>query len=191
MKKSIFILSLILVGTFFTQPCASQIDLVLGLTKSSITGGESWKDPIGVQLGAIVPVLNFSELLSLRVEANLSMQGARWEESLYKGRLNLLYINIPAVIRYQTENGFFGEAGIQPGILIAAKDKWEDYSENILDHMNKLDISIPIEVGYQINDKVSVGIRFIPGITDITEDEDEADRNLVFAFRGTWRLDLK
>ncbi len=129
--------------------------------------------------------------MSVRVEANLSMQGAKWEESVYSGRLNLLYINVPVVLRYQTESGLFAEAGIQPGILISAKDKWEDFSENIMDHMNKLDISIPVEVGYQINDKVSIGVRVIPGITDITEDEDEADRNLVFALRGTWRLNYK
>jgi hypothetical protein len=59
------------------------------------------------------------------------------------------------------------------------------FLKNIMDHMNKLDISIPVEVGYQINDKVSIGVRVIPGITDITEDEDEADRISVFALRGT------
>jgi len=191
MKKAILILSLFLVCAFFAQLCYSQIDLVLGLTKSSITGGESWKDPIGVQLGAIIPVFNINESMSVRVEANISMQGARWEESVYSGRLNLLYINVPVVLRYQTESGLFAEAGIQPGILLSAKDKWEDITEDYKDYMNIFDMSIPVEVGYQINDKVGVGIRVIPGITDITEDEHEADRNLVFAFRGTWRFNYK
>jgi hypothetical protein len=99
MKKTIFILSLFMVCAIFTQPCFSQIDVVLGLTKSSITGGESWKDPIGVQLGAIIPVYNINESMSVRVEANLSMQGAKWEESVYSGRLNLLYINVPGGIK--------------------------------------------------------------------------------------------
>lgn len=193
MKKLLLILNLILVCVLFANPVYSQLDLILGVSKSSITGGESWKDPIGFQVGASMPVLKFSENLGLRVEANFSMQGAKWEEPYYnlEGRLNLLYINLPVVVRYQTESGFFAEAGIQPGILLSAKDKYEDISEDYKDYMNIFDISIPIGIGYQINEKFGIGFRFIPGITDISEDEDESDRNLVFALRGTYTLNLK
>jgi len=193
MKKLILILNLILVCAFFSKPAYSQLDLILGVSKSSITGGESWKDPIGLQVGASMPVLKFSENLSLRAEANFSMQGAKWEEPFYEleGRLNLLYLNFPVVVRYQTEGGFFAEAGLQPGILLSAKDKYEDISEDYKDYMNIFDLSIPIGIGYQINEKFGIGFRFIPGITDISEDEDEADRNLVFALRGTYTLNLK
>jgi len=193
MKKLLLILNLILVCAFFSKPAYSQLDLILGVSKSSITGGESWKDPIGLQVGASMPVLKFSENLSLRAEANFSMQGAKWEEPFYEleGRLNLLYLNFPVVVRYQTEGGFFAEAGLQPGILLSAKDKYEDISEDYKDYMNIFDLSIPIGIGYQINEKFGIGFRFIPGITDITEDEDESDRNLVFALRGTYTLNLK
>jgi len=193
MKKLLLILNLVLVCAFFSTPVYSQLDLILGVSKSSITGGESWKDPIGLQVGASMPVLKFSENLSLRAEANFSMQGAKWEEPFYEleGRLNLLYLNFPVVVRYQTEGGFFAEAGLQPGILLSAKDKYEDISEDYKDYMNIFDLSIPIGIGYQINEKFGIGFRFIPGITDISEDEDEADRNLVFALRGTYTLNLK
>jgi hypothetical protein len=191
MKKSIFILVLILVGASFSNPCASQVDVVLGLLKTSIIGSESWQDPIGLQVGAIVPVANINDMLSFRAEANLSMQGAKWEEYSLSGRTNLLYINIPLVIRYQTESGFFGEAGLQPGLLISAKDKYEDITESYMDHMNALDISIPLGVGYEFKNNFGIGFRVIPGINDITKDEDDTDRNLVFALRGTYKLKLK
>ena len=191
MKKSIFILVLILVGASFSNPCASQVDVVLGLLKTSIIGSESWQDPIGLQVGAIVPVANINDMLSFRAEANLSMQGAKWEEYSLSGRTNLLYINIPLVIRYQTESGFFGEAGLQPGLLISAKDKYEDVTESYMDHMNALDISIPLGVGYEFKNNFGIGFRVIPGINDITKDEDDTDRNLVFALRGTYKLNLK
>jgi len=191
MKKSIFILVLILVGASFSNPCASQVDVVLGLLKTSIIGSESWQDPIGLQVGAIVPVANINDMLSFRAEANLSMQGAKWEEYSLSGRTNLLYINIPLVIRYQTESGFFGEAGLQPGLLISAKDKYEDITESYMDHMNALDISIPLGVGYEFKNNFGIGFRVIPGINDITKDEDDTDRNLVFALRGTYKLNLK
>jgi len=195
MKKSIVILSLILVCTIFSQPCASQLDVVLGFTRSSITGGDSWKGLYGIQAGAIMPIYNFSDLLSLRAEANISMQGAGWEEESYdmEGKINLLYLNFPIVARYQHESGFFAEAGLQPGILLSAKEKYEDENDDIKDYMKIFDMGIPIGIGYQINEKISVGLRCIPGITKIFEDadSDDNDRNLVFALRGTYMFNLK
>jgi hypothetical protein len=191
MKKLIITLNLILVIAFFSRPCAAQIDLVLGLTKSSITGSESWQDPIGFQVGAIIPVMSINEMISLRAEANLSLQGAKWKESTLSGRTNLLYLNVPVVVRYQTESGFFGEAGLQPGLLLSAKDKYEGTTESYMDHMNAIDLSIPLGVGYEFKNNFGIGFRVIPGISDITKDKDYADRNLVFALRGTYAIRKK
>ena len=104
-----------------------------------------------------------------------------------------MYLNFPVVVRYLHETGFFGEAGIQPGVLLSAKDKWGDSSDDIKDEMKIFDISIPIGIGYQINEKIGVGFRVIPGITNLFEgsDSDDKDRNLVFALRGTYKLNLK
>lgn len=191
MKKSILVAVMVVSAMVFTQPCFSQIAVVLGVTKTSITGSESWKDPIGFQLGAIIPFINLNDMLSLRGEANLSLQGARWEEYDLKGRTNLLYINIPLVIRYKTESGFFGEAGIQPGFLLSAKDKYEGHTDDYMEYMNKFDLGIPLEVGYEFENNFGVGFRVIPGITNISKDSDVKDLNLVFALRGTYTFKLK
>jgi len=171
------------------QPATIQnatVSALLGAQKSSILGSESWKDPVGFQVGAIVPVLNIGKSMSLRVEANLSMQGARWEYPDLDGRTNLLYINAPLVVRYQTTSGLFGEAGLQPGLLLSAKDKYEGTKDNYMDHMNKFDLSIPLGVGYEFKNNFGVGLRVIPGLTDITKDEDEKDSNFVVVLRGTY-----
>ena len=193
MKRSIFTFSLVLVSTLLAQPCFSQLDLVLGINKSSITGSDSWKDPVGIQAGVIMPVANISEEISIRAEANLSMQGAKWEYYDGMGKTSLLYLNFPIVARYLHESGFFGEAGLQPGILLSAKDKWGDSSDDIKDEMKIFDLGIPIGIGYQINEKIGVGFRVIPGMTNLFEgsDSDDKDRNLVFALRGTYKLNLK
>jgi hypothetical protein len=164
----------------------AMASVLLGAQKSSVFGGESWKDPVGVQAGIIVPFLNLSETMSLKAEANLSMQGAKWEEFDLKGRTNLLYINIPLVGRYQTKNGFFGEVGFQPGLLLSAKDKYEGTTDDYMDEMKKFDLSIPVGIGYEFKNNFGVGLRVIPGITDITKDEDEKDVNFVVALRGTY-----
>lgn len=191
MKKLRLTFTLVLFCAFLSQSCFSQIDLVLGILKSSITGSESWQDPIGFQVGAAIPVFNINEMLSIRVEGNFSMQGAKWQEYTLSGKTVLLYINLPCVVRYKTKVGFFGEAGLQPGFLLSAKDKYEGTSESYMEHMNALDFSIPLGVGYEFNEKLGIGIRVIPGISDITKDKDYADRNLVFALRGTYRLNIK
>lgn len=162
------------------------VSFVLGAQKASIFGGESWKDPIGTQIGANLPVLKINKSVSLRVEANISMQGAKWEEFALKGRTNLLYFNAPLVVRYQIESGFFGEAGLQPGFLLRAKDKYEGTTDDYMDHMNRFDLSIPLEVGYMFKNSVGVGLRVIPGLNDITKDEEEKDRNFVVALRGIY-----
>jgi hypothetical protein len=59
------------------------------------------------------------------------MQGAKWEDNtdgFIEGRTNLLYLNIPFVMRYRFKNGIFAEAGIQPGLLLLAKDKYNGNS---------------------------------------------------------------
>jgi len=160
--------------------------ILLGAQKASIFGGESWKDPLGIQVGAILPVANIANSMNFRVEANLSMQGAKWEEFDLEGRTNLLYVNAPLVIRYQTKSGFFGEAGLQPGLLVSAKDKYEGTTDDYMDHMNKFDLGLPLGIGYEFRNKFGVGLRVIPGLTDITKDEDEKDSNFVVALRGTY-----
>jgi len=191
MKKVIFPLILIMVCFMYSQPCVSQIDVVLGITKTSITGDESWKDPIGFQAGVIYPVYSINEMISIRAEADLALQGARWEEFDLKGRTNLLYINVPLIVRYLSENGFFAEAGIQPGFLLSARDKYEDVIDNYIDYMNRFDFSIPLGVGYQFENNFSASFRVIPGINDILKESDFTGRNLVFALRGTYTFHLK
>ena len=87
MKNKIICLGIVLISMFLLDACAS----ILGLTKGNITGEDtSYKDPIGVQVGISVPVLDLSESINLRAEANVSMQGAKWEddwgEGLTKGK---------------------------------------------------------------------------------------------------------
>ncbi len=164
MKKLFIFFDLFLLITLLSRPCAAQLDLILGITQSSITGGDSWKGQFGIQAGAAMPFLKISDPLSLRAEANLSMQGSKWVEETYdmEGHFNLLYLNFPVVVRYLHESGFFAEAGLQPGILLSAKDKYEDTTEDVKDYMKIFDLNIPIGIGYQINENIGVDSGLFP-----------------------------
>ena len=163
---------------------------VVAITKHTVYGSDKWHDPVSLQAGIIYPFYRFNDFLDLRVEANVSMQGAKWEEDDTKGRTNLVYINTPVVARYQSDFGFFAEAGIQPGFLISAK-KYEGTVDNIMVNMRKLDLSFPIGLGYEFKSNFGVGLRVIPGLSDITRYSTSKDRNFVIALRGTYNFRMK
>lgn len=192
-------LILIVADLFLAQSLMAQLgkpefSVFAAINKSSIVGeSDSWKDPVGAQGGIIVNLLtNFSKPLSIRVELNLSMQGAKWEEDwgqgLVKGRTNLLYTNLPLVARYQLKNGFFGEAGIQPGLLLRAKDKYEGLTEDYKEWINKFDFGIPFAVGYEFKNNFGIAVRVIPSITNVNAGDQylAKDHNFVAALRATY-----
>ena len=163
---------------------------VVSITKHTVYGSDKWYDPVGLQAGIIYPFYRINNFLDLRAEANVSMQGAKWEEDDAKGRTNLVYINVPVVARYQSDFGFFAEAGIQPGFLISAR-KYEGTVDNIMVNMRKFDLSFPIGAGYEFKNNFGVGLRVIPGLSDITRYASGKDRNFVIALRGTYNFRMK
>jgi len=206
MKKLISLLIILVVNLLIVQSLVAQFSgpefsVVAGISKSSIVGeSESWKDPIGGMGGVIMTFAKvMDEKLWFRAELNVSMQGAKWEEDygmgVVSGRVNLLYLNLPIVARYQFEGGFFGELGIQPGFLLSAKDKYEGVSEDYKDYVNTFDFGIPIGVGYEFKNKLGVGLRVVPGLTNINKDPNgestAKDRNLVAAVRVTYTFAKK
>lgn len=172
-------------GSLLAQERAPYV--YIGIQKNSITSSDpesSWKDPIGGQVGVGIPLIFFGEALSIRAELNGSLQGAKWEDYGYKGRTDLWYINLPLTVRYKLKVGIFGEIGLQPGILLTAKDHYEGGgTESYTEYLHRFDLSIPIGIGYDINNNLGVGIRVIPGITNLEKDEGEKDHNFVVGLR--------
>jgi hypothetical protein len=200
MKKSFILILSIMVGIFIPQLLSGQakaitFSVVAGLSKSSIVGqSDSWKDPLGGQAGVIVSLSNFSESLSLKAEANISMQGAKWEENIdgvLKGRTNLLYLNVPVVLRYRFKNGIFAEAGIQPGLLLMAKDKYNGSTYDYKDYVNTFDLGIPAGIGYEFKKRYAIGLRVIQGITNINSESGSKDYNFVAALRFIYTFEPK
>jgi hypothetical protein len=158
-----------------------------GIHKASITSNDpetSWKDPIGFQVGAGLPLVFFADGFSANAEINLSRQGAKWEEFGESGRTDLWYINVPLTLRYQFKFGLFAEAGLQPGYLLTAKDHYEGgETESYTEFLNRFDLGVPVGVGYNINEKIAVGFRVVPGLLTLDKDKEEKDHNLIFGLR--------
>lgn len=165
--------------------------VMVRLTKCAIHGDDSWQDPIGSQIGAGLPLLNINTPMSVNAGVMVSMQGAGWQEDGYEGKTNLLYAYLPVTLRYQHPAGFYGETGLQPGFLLRAMDKYDGTSESYMDHMKRFDLSIPVTVGYNFKNNLGVNLSVIPGITDITKDEDVKDVNFVIGLGVTYTFKLR
>jgi hypothetical protein len=164
---------------------------VIGIQVPRITGETDTWYPVKFQGGVIVPVVKINGKLSIRFEANLSMQGSKWDDSGQKGKTDVLYINAPLVVRYRDISGFFGEAGIQPGYLLRAKAKVGGETFDSYNDLKKFDIAIPVGIGYEFKNNIGIGLRVIPGLLTVSKTETGTDHNLVIALRGTYTFKEK
>ena len=177
------------------RPCTS-LKMNAGPDYSRIVGQDnSWTGAVGLQVGADAQIPYNSQLpISSWAGIQISMQGARWEddwgEGLTKGITRLWYLNVPLVTRYDFGNGFFAEAGLQPGFLLSAKDKYGDISYNYKDYIKTFDLGIPLGIGYEFPNSFGVGLRVTPGLTNINDGDyaNYTDRNLVIGIRGTYTI---
>ena len=184
----------------------TQVDFYAfgGANFSSITGSNSNNNGtlVGGQVGAGINVMDFSQILSLRAEAAFSMQGGKYKGSSgssysSSGHTRLDYINVPIFCRYQNPGGFYGELGVQPGFLISAKETYSSGSSNgtndVKSQMNGFDFGIPIGAGYRFKNRIGVGFRVVPGVTNIRKNESTSgysynykEHNLVATVRASY-----
>ena len=164
--------------------------VILGPQVTDLPGEDESYEPLaGFQAGFIMPIARINEFLNFRAELNGSSQGANYEEDYgLSGKVSLFYLNLPLVLRYQFRNGFFGEAGIQPGICISAKDKYSGSSYNYKDQISTFDFGIPLGIGYEFRNGFGLGLRVIEGINNVNSSGETKDRNFVMALRGSYSL---
>jgi hypothetical protein len=200
MKKQT-VSSLVLIGCIcLLQSCAFRPCTTLkvngGLVHSRITGdSDSWTGAWGAQAGvdALIPYdcdLGFTSFAGL----NLSMQGARWEEDwgegLTQGITRLWYLNVPLSTRYYLTDFVYAEAGLQPGFLLSARDKYEGISENWRDYIKTFDLGLLLGVGYDFPNNFGLRFRVTPGLININKGEyqDYKDHNLTIGLSGVYTI---
>lgn len=161
---------------------------VFGLQYCGINGdSESYNEPLlGFHFGIGIRLAELNDNVGIRTELNYSMQGSKYEDTYVSGKVMLNYINLPVVIRAASKGGFYGEAGLQPGFLVSAKDKYDGETNDYKDYINGFDFGGIVGIGYQKN-RISVGARIAQGITNINKNESEyKDRNFVPSLRATF-----
>ena len=167
--------------------------LYLGPNLSTLTSNEETnnKSLLGFHAGIGINVLNFSDVLGIRTELIYSQQGDQYSysdggstggggsygySSKVISRLN--YLNLPVMAHYQSKNGFFAEAGLQPGLLLSAKEKNTSTgmgtgggttTTDIKKELNSFALGVPIGAGYVFKKKVGISARVAPGLLNVNK----------------------
>ncbi|WP_431241390.1 porin family protein [Flavobacterium sp. P21] len=188
MKKSMLIMcTLMLCATVTAQTEKVKLGVKAGLNISSLTFDESEIDSssksgftVGL-MGEIPLTENFSvqpELLYSQQGMKFSYADADVQNSHYKSTVSLNYINIPVMLKYYVAKGLSLQAGPQVGILLKAKNEYQDnflgyenYENlNLKDYSNGVDASVNFGLGYQFKDRFYVDARYNMSYTNVFKD---------------------
>lgn len=188
----------LLLCAWILQSCANiqtagvkDARVLAAMGAADVHGSKSWSPKIAGMVGAEVKPLMFSEKSSVIAGLGISFQGASYKEDMYSGKVNMTYLNIPLLYTYESNGGFYGEAGLQPGILLSAKDKFDGGSANYRDYMKTFDLGLPVGAGYNINDNLSVGARATFGLLNIDNSGyDVKDNNFLLTGVVRYRINL-
>jgi hypothetical protein len=207
MKQAFLTLSLLLAATILfaqdvidikkTNKATQNILFHGGLNFSGIYGeSESYdKNLAGPYAGFDFTLIKPLENLKLNFGLFYSAEGSKYEFSEYipggmeessTGTVRLNYLRFPLVAKYGKEEGFFASAGLRPGLLLSAKEKRTDETNDLKDNFNGFDMGLQFSLGYQFKNNFGVNLGYAPGLSGINKKtgmyEAVKDRNgLVFA----------
>jgi hypothetical protein len=189
MKKFFFFLFLTISMWGFGQTKSTNgISIYTGAGTAGVFGGDNFSLKMGYLVGIEKNVTRLGDKSMFNAGINLSFQGAGYNETIVTepiatnytkstlqediertGKINLTYLNLPFMYRYQNETGLFLEAGIQPGFLLKASDiPDEGASIDMKEKVKFVNIDLPIGIGFWMTQNWSIGARGIYGLTNLS-----------------------
>lgn len=132
----------------------------------------------GIHAGAFVNI-PVGLMFSVNPELVYSQEGAKDEDEGFEVKINLDYINLPVLLQYNNESGFFAETGPQIGFLMSAKTKIEfegdEEEEDVKEEFEKTNLSWAIGAGYRHASGIGFNTRYNLGLSNIAKNGDEGE----------------
>ena len=173
---------------------------------ASVSGDEieGLDSKIGLALGGFVDVpLGTNSPLSIRGEVGLVNKGAKAEEGSATLKLNLDYIEVPVMVKYNipVEGNLMPNlfAGPVVGFLMSAKQKYEfDGDEEEMDvkeFLKSTDFSLCFGGGVDIvmgtSSVLTLDVRYELGLTNVLDQDGDGElKNNAFMFGVGWGFDI-
>lgn len=111
-----------------------------------------------------------SEKFFLAPEVMFSSQGAKVKKSS-KRELRLNYLNLPVMIRYYPNGGFFLEAGPQAGILVSGRQSADSQYDSDVSNIKGQDYGFNLGLGFKSESVIGINARYYFGLRDINDYE--------------------
>lgn len=195
MKRKFLAVCVVLALTISTIHAQVSVGLKGGLNVSNLSGvsdlqGFESNALVGFHLGAFT-TFNLGRNFAIQPEIMYSTQGAKLEVAGQEENLKNGFINIPVMVRFLTNKGFFLEAGPQIGFR-SGDVTWGD--EDLTEDFNNTDFSACFGLGFQpMKTPFGIGARYNIGLGKTGEltgqSVNSADlRNGVFQLSLYWRL---
>ncbi len=142
---------------------------------------ESFDSKVGLHFGGFVEI-PVSGNFSVMPEVNYDQWGGQQEESGMKSEMNLSYINVPILAKYNV-GGFGIYAGPQIGFLMSSKYKVEDLEAEI-DNVKGTDFGAVFGAEYNLAYGIFLSARYNLGLTRINEEstDDNYAKNSAITF---------
>ncbi len=185
MKKLAIVL--ILLTSFFSGR-TQDLQAVLGIGPSFILGGESWNGTLGIALGVESRIYKINENSFIKSGIGFSLQGAGYDEGYVSGRVRLGYLNLPVLYNFILKNNLSAEVGLQPGLLVHAKDKYEGTNYDYKDYIKGFDVGLPVGIIYMLKNGLSVGMRAVYGLTNMDKQGNGTDHNFLLMAKVSYHI---
>lgn len=171
-----------------------EVEATAAAGKANLVGG-SYVDPLGVHVSIGAKILAPNKNSSVRAALGYSMQGGNYKDPAYTGTVKTSYITLPLLYTYESDKGFYGEIGLQPALLLSAKDKGKttfgfEYDDDYKDSVNKIDVGIPVGAGYCFKNGFGIGVRATYGLIKVEKGNTETVHNFVIAAIVRYRFNL-
>ena len=159
-------LMLMSVGAFAQQATGTfSIIPKAGINLSNVAGDVSGNSiKIGLVAGAEA-MYQVNPLIGLSAGLLYSMQGCEGENS---AKANYDFLNIPVLANFYVAPNFALKVGIQPALIVSAKEKNDKVEYDVKDYMQSITFDVPIGASYEISDFV-IDARYNLGIAKINK----------------------
>jgi hypothetical protein len=169
MKKVILSLALV-AGISATASAQATFGIKAGGSYTNFTGkdvGESASKFGGH--GGLLANFGFGDALSVQPEILFSMKGSQDKDDS-KNQLNMNYIDIPVLLKYNAD-GLFFEAGPQLGILVSAKATDGTNTLDVKEFSNTTDFGYAVGLGYMVESGPMIGLRYNGGLSNVVKEQ--------------------
>lgn len=140
------------------------------VSKTGFYGGITGELPIGKKFSIAAELVYSIQGNKKRIKFSDWAPNDNYIETGKSESMNLSYVNLPVLIKYEFVKNVFIETGLQAGLLVGAKVKTSQGSGDIKDIYESFDLSLPVGIGYKFKNGLGANLRYNAGLTNVLKD---------------------